>query len=352
VVKRVSCTALALCAIVCAACSRRASTYEMDVSTPIRQITGAGATLPYPLYSSWFAEYNRLHPDVRINYQSQGSGAGIRQLLNRTVFFGATDQPMTDAQLRGAPGPILHLPTVIGAVVPVYNLPGVTHAVRFTGPLIAQIVLGRIRKWNEPPVAAINPGITLPDTDIVVVHRSDGSGTTFVLADYLAKVSPDFASAVGVDASVRWPVGVGGKGNEGVAGLVQQTPGAFGYLELQYAVQNSIAQGAVLNKTGRYVTATVDSAAAAALPTVATMPADFRVSITDPVGADAYPISSFTWMLVYRDAPDVTASRTIVDFMHWALTEGQKTARRLGYTPLPAHVITMEIAALETIKTQ
>ena len=316
------------------------------------QINGAGATFPYPIYSKWFAEYNKLHPDVRINYQSLGSGAGIRQLISQTVFFGASDQPMKDEQLKSAPGHILHFPTVLGAVVPIYNLPGMSQELRFSGPLLADIVLGKVRKWNDPAIAKHNPGVSLPGTDITFVHRSDGSGTTFVWADYLAKVSPEFKQKVGADASLNWPVGVGGKGNEGVAGMVRQTPGSIGYVELIYALQNRIAIGAVQNSAGTYVTPSVESVTAAAAGAAADMPEDFRVSITDPPGAEAYPIASFTWLLLYEDPSDKTRGRVMADFMRWALGEGQVHARELGYAPLPQEVVERELEALDRLKLQ
>jgi phosphate transport system substrate-binding protein len=316
------------------------------------QINGAGATFPYPIYSKWFAEYNRLHPDVRINYQSQGSGAGIRQLTSRTVFFGASDQPMKDAQLTSAPGPILHFPTVLGAVVPVYNLPGAPAALKFTGPLLADIVLGKVTKWNDPAIAQHNPGVTLPDMAITFVHRSDGSGTTFVWADYLSKISPEFKTTVGADSSLKWPVGIGGKGNEGVAGMVSQTPGALGYVELIYALQNKMPYAAVQNASGAFVQASIDSVTAAAAGAAAQMPADFRVSITNAPGETAYPIASFTWILLYENPDDKAQARVMVDFMKWALTDGQKHAQELGYAPLPQAVIDMELQALEKVRLQ
>jgi phosphate transport system substrate-binding protein len=310
------------------------------------QINGAGATFPYPIYSNWFAEYNKLHPDVRINYQPLGSGAGIRQLISQTVFFGATDQPMKDEQLQAAPGRILHFPTVLGAVVPVYNLAEVGQELRFTGPLLADIILGTVKKWNDPAVAAHNPGVALPDRDITFVHRSDGSGTTFVWADFLSKVSPAFAQRVGADTSLNWPTGVGGKGNEGVAGMVRQTPGALGYIELIYALQNRIAVGAVQNAAGQFVTPSVESVTAAAASAAANMPADFRVSITNPPGAQAYPIASFTWLLLYEQPQDTARGRMMADFVRWAITDGQAHARDLGYAPLPESVVRMELEAL------
>jgi phosphate transport system substrate-binding protein len=313
------------------------------------QINGAGATFPYPIYSKWTAEYNRLRPNIQINYQSQGSGAGIRQLTNRTVFFGASDQPMRDEQLKAAPGPILHLPTVIGSVVPIFNLPGVTE-LQFTGALLADIAMGNVTRWNDPALATLNPGVSLPDMAITFVHRSDGSGTTFVWADYLAKVSPEFKQKVGVDASVNWPAGVGAKGNEGVAGLVKQTPGALGYTEPAYANQNQITFGAIRNAAGRFLKASPESVTAAAAGAAADMPADFRVSITNAPGENAYPVASFTWMLFYETPDDPVQARAMADFMRWALTDGQRFAIELGYSPLPANVVQMELEALKRIR--
>jgi len=313
-------------------------------------INGAGATFPYPIYSKWFSEYNKLHPDVRINYQSIGSGGGIQQIINQTVFFGATDGPMNDEQLKSASGPILHFPTVLGAVVPVYNIPGVTEELKFTGAVLADIYLGKVQKWNDPAVAKLNPGTKLPATDITVVHRSDGSGTTYIFVDYLSKVSPQFKSEAGVGTSVKWPAGVGGKGNEGVSGLVTQTPGSIGYVELIYALQNKIPYGSVQNAAGEFVKASVDSVTKAAAAAATTMPPDFRVSITNAQGPGAYPISSFTWLLMYADPKDKASARAMVDFVKWALTDGQKYAADLGYAPLPANVVMLEQAALEQIK--
>ncbi len=310
------------------------------------QINGAGATFPYPIYSKWFAEYGKAHPNVQINYQSIGSGGGIRQVTAQTVFFGATDGPMTDEQLKAAPGPLLHFPMVLGAVVPVYNLSGVTD-LKFTGPVLADIYLGKIKKWNDAAIARVNPGVKLPATDIAVVHRSDGSGTTYIWVDYLSKVSPEFKSTVGVNTSVNWPAGVGGKGNEGVSGLVSQTPGAIGYVELIYALQNKIAFGAVQNAAGEFIKASPASVTKAAA--AATIPPDFRVSITNPQGAGAYPVSSFTWLLLYQNPTDKQRAHMMVDFARWALTDGQKFATDLGYAPLPDNVVKQEMAALEKI---
>ncbi|MGE5815577.1 MAG: phosphate ABC transporter substrate-binding protein PstS [Acidobacteriota bacterium] len=314
------------------------------------QINGAGATFPYPIYSKWFSEYNKLHPDVRINYQSIGSGGGIRQITNETVFFGATDGPMTNEQLQGAPGKILHFPTVLGAVVPIYNLQGVDTQLKFTGAVLADIFLGKITKWNDPGIAKLNPGVKLPESDITVVHRSDGSGTTYIWVDYLSKLSPEWKQKVGVATSVNWPAGVGGKGNEGVAGLVRQSPHSIGYVELIYALQNKIDYGSVQNAAGKFVTASLESVTAAAAAAASKMPADFRVSITNAPGEGAYPISSFTWLLLYENPKNKAQGKVMVDFVKWALTDGQKYAKDLGYAPLPDNVVKMEMAALAKIK--
>jgi phosphate transport system substrate-binding protein len=313
-------------------------------------IDGAGATFPYPIYSKWFSEYNKLHPDVKINYQSIGSGGGIRQLTNETVFFGASDGPMTQEQLSAAPGKVLHFPTVLGAVVPVYNLPGVDTEVKFSGPLLADIILGKVSKWNDPAIAAENPGVTFPSMDITVAHRADGSGTTYIFVDFLSKASEEFKKTVGVATSVNWPTGIGGKGNEGVASLVKQTPGALGYVELIYALQNHIAYGSMKNSSGEYVKASLDSVKAAAAAAAGQMPADFRVSITNAPGKGVYPIASFTWLLLYEKPKDRDKGRAMVDFMKWALGEGQKYCADLGYAPLPDGVVKLEMPALEKIK--
>jgi phosphate transport system substrate-binding protein len=315
------------------------------------QIDGAGATFPYPIYSKWFSEYNKLHPEVQINYQSIGSGGGIRQLTNQTVFFGATDGPMTKEQLGTAPGTVLHFPAVLGADVPVYNLPG-NPELKFSGSTLANVFLGKITKWNDAAIAADNPGVKLPVTDITVAHRSDGSGTTYIWVDYLAKVSPEWKTKVGVATSVNWPVGIGGKGNEGVAGLVQQTPGSIGYVELIYALQNKISYGSVKNLDGEFVKASLESVTAAAAAAEGKMPPDFRVSITNAPGKTAYPVSSFTWLLFYENPKDKKKAQIMTDFMKWALDNGQKFAGELGYAPLPASVIKMELAALGKILTK
>ena len=336
---------MVLCAALGAALSAGTTAARADLT-----IDGAGATFPYPIYSKWFSEYNKLHPEVKINYQSIGSGGGIRQLTNQTVSFGATDGPMTQEQLLAAPGKVLHFPTVLGAVVPIYNLPDVNADLRFSGNLLADIVLGKVTKWNDPAIAAENPGVTLPGSDITLVHRADGSGTTYIFVDYLAKVSAEFKQKVGVATSVNWPTGLGGKGNEGVAGLVKQTPGSIGYVELIYALQNKIAYGAVKNSSGEYVKASLEGVKAAAAVAAGQMPADFRVSITNAPGKEVYPISSFTWLLLYEKAKDKEKSKAMVDFMKWALTEGQKFASDLGYAPLPDTVVKLELDALQRIK--
>ena len=315
-----------------------------------RVINGAGATFPFPIYSKWFSEYGKVHPEVQINYQSIGSGGGIRQLIARTVFFGATDGPMTDEQLKSAPGPILHFPTVLGGVVPIYNVPGVAQPLHFSGTALADLYLGRITKWNDPALRKTNPGVNLPATDIAIVHRSDGSGTTYIFVDFLSKVSPAFKQKVGVATSVNWPVGVGAKGNEGVSGLVKQTPGAVGYVELIYATQNSISYGAVQNKAGQFIAASLDSVTAAAGAAAASMPDDFRVSVTNADGKGAYPIASFTWLLFYQNPNDKQSARAMVDFMKWALNDGQKFTGPLGYAPLPQPVVDKELQALQKIK--
>jgi phosphate transport system substrate-binding protein len=316
------------------------------------QIIGGGATFPYPIYSKWFSEYNKMHPEIEINYQSQGSGFGVQQLTKRTVFFGASDGPMTQEQLLAAPGKVLHFPTVLGAVVPVYNIPGVSQELKFTGPLLADIFLGKITKWNDAAITKLNPGAGLPGNDIVVVHRSDGSGTTYIWVDYLSKVSPEWKKRVGVASSVNWPVGIGAKGNENVSAQVSQVPNSIGYVELIYALHNKINYGPVQNSNGKFVKASVDSVTAAANAAAKQMPADFRVSITNAPGDDVYPISSFTWLLMYENAPEKAKAKVMVDFLKWALSDGQKFAPDLGYAPLPKNVVDMELKALAQVKTQ
>jgi len=311
-------------------------------------VNGAGATFPYPIYSKWFDEFHKRNPDVQINYQSIGSGGGIRQVTDGTVDFGASDGPMTDEQLAATKVPILHLPTVLGAVVPTFNLKGI-ESLRFTPEIIAGVFLGKITSWSDPAIAQANPGVTLPAEAIVPVHRSDGSGTTYVFTDYLAKVSAEWAKSVGKGTAVNWPVGLGGKGNEGVTGLVKQTPNALGYVELVYAVQNKLPVGAVKNRGGRFVSASLDSITAAAASAASNMPPDFRVSITDASAAEAYPIASFTWLLVPTRIKDAEKGRAIKEFLVWMLADGQKLAPSLQYAPLPEAVIGLERQALERI---
>jgi phosphate transport system substrate-binding protein len=313
-------------------------------------INGAGATFPYPVYSKWFSEYRRKHPSIQINYQSIGSGGGIRQVLEGTVDFGATDQPMTEEQQQQAKVKILHFPTVLGAVVPAYNIPGVDQELSFTPEALAGIFLGQIKKWDHPELAKSNPGVKLPATDVVVVHRSDGSGTTFVWTDYLSKISPEWKSKVGASTSVSWPVGLGGKGNEGVTGLIKQTPSSIGYVELIYAVQNKITYGKVRNSEGNFVKPHLTTVTAAAAGAAKQMPEDFRVSITNAPGAEAYPISSFTWLLIPSQIADARKKQVLTDFLQWMLTEGQTLAEELSYAKLPPEVIEMEKKAIGAIQ--
>src|SRR5690349_21796880 len=311
-------------------------------------INGAGATFPYPIYSKWFDEYTKVDPEVRFNYQSIGSGGGIKQVTSRTVDFGATDGPMTDEQLKQAPGELLHIPTVLGAVVATYNLPGAPK-LKFTGDVLADIFLGKITKWNDAKITALNPGATLPDQPIVVVHRSDGSGTTYIWVDYLSKISPDWEKAVGRGTSVKWPVGLGGKGNEGVAGQVKNAPGALGYVELAYAVTNKLPAARIQNAAGKLIEPTIESTTAAAAAAAKSMPADFRVSLTNPNGADAYPIASFTWLLVYNDQPNSSRGKARAMFLCWAIHDGQRHPAALLYAPLPAPVVKQIEATLRQI---
>jgi len=319
------------------------------VRAGILLMNGAGATFPYPIYSKWFAEYAKVNPGVNFNYQSIGSGGGIRQISSGTVDFGASDGPMTDDQLKAAPAELMHLPTVLGGVVVTYNIPGVTATLRFPQKVLADIYLGKITRWNDPALAGANPGVNLPAQDIVVVHRSDGSGTSYIWTDFLSKVSPTWAKAVGKGTSVNWPVGLGGKGNEGVAGLVAQTPNSVGYVELGYAVSNKLPYGTVANTSGEYVECTLESVSKAAAAAANNMPADFRVSITNGSGAGVYPIASFTWLLVYRNQSDPVKGKALVDFLNWMLENGGKYAAELGYAPLPENVIKLERAAVAKI---
>jgi len=312
-------------------------------------LNGAGATFPNPMYSKWFSEYHKLHSDVQMNYQPIGSGGGIHQVIVGTVDFGASDMPMTDDQLKEAKFKVLNIPTVLGAVVPAYNIPGVTAEVKFTPEALAGIFLGTISKWNDKAITGSNPGVNFPDQEIIVVHRSDGSGTSFIWTDYLSKISGDWKSQVGSGTSVKWPKGLGGKGNEGVAGSVRQLKGAIGYVELIYAVQNNISFGSVKNSSGNFLKASLEgvTAAAASAPK---MPADFRVSITNAPGKDAYPISSFTWLLIPAESKDPAKGKILSDFLNWMVTDGQKMTSALSYAPLPDNVAQKVKEAIKEVK--
>jgi len=301
-----------------------------------QKLTGAGATFPYPIYSKWFSEYSQAHPGVEINYQSIGSGGGIRQVTAGLVDFGATDGPATDEQLAASKTKLVHIPTVLGAVVPIFNVPGVTD-IKFSPDVLADIFLGKITTWNDARIAKDNPGVHLPDQKIIVVHRSDGSGTTYIFTDYLSKVSQEWAGGPGKGTSPSWPVGVGGKGNEGVAGLVRQLPGALGYVELIYALQNKITFGSVKNAAGNYEKASIDGVTEAAA-SIKQLPADYRVSITNAPGATAYPISSFTWLLVPLKSPDAAKGKVIKDLLSWIINSGEGEVSSLSYAPLPKSV--------------
>ncbi len=310
-------------------------------------INGAGATFPYPIYSKWFDEYAKVDPSVRFNYQSIGSGGGQKQILAQTVDFGASDGPMSDANLAKAPGKLLHIPTVAGADVITYNLPGSPN-LKFDAATIADIFLGKIKRWNDPKLAALNPGVKLPDREMIVVHRSDGSGTTYIFTDYLSKVSPEWKSKVGNNTSVNWPTGIGGKGNEGVSGQVKQTPGAIGYVELIYAIQNKMPYGDVKNADGNFVKASLESVTAAM--STAQIPDDFRFSMTNPPGHDSYPIAGATWLLVYEQQKDPAKGKKLVEFLKWAETKGEQMAKDLDYAPLPTNLQQRVLKRIDEIK--
>ena len=311
-------------------------------------LNGAGATFPYPIYSKWFSEYHKAHSDVQVNYQSIGSGGGIRQVLAGTVDFGASDGPMTDEQLGQAKVKILHIPTVLGAVVPAYNIPGVSGEVKFTPEALAGIFLGKITTWNDKALTAANPGVNFPNQAIVVIHRSDGSGTSYIFTDYLSKVSADWKNGPGKGTSVKWPVGLGGKGNEGVAGMIRQMEGSIGYVELIYALQNKITYGSMKNPAGEFVKASLESVTTAAA-SVKSMPADFRVSITNAPGKGAYPISSFTWLLIPTKSQDPNKGKILTDLLNWCETDGQKLAADLSYAPLPDTVVAKVKEAIKQV---
>jgi phosphate transport system substrate-binding protein len=313
-------------------------------------LNAAGATFPYPIYSKWFNIYHNEAPNVQINYQSIGSGGGIRQLLAGTVDFGASDGPMSDEQLAQSKIKILHFPTVLGADVPSYNIPGLSAELDFTQKALAGIYLGQITKWNDPEIANANPGVKLPSTDIVVIHRSDGSGTTYIWTDFLSKVSEQWKDKIGKGTSVNWPVGLGGKGNEGVSGLVKQTPGSIGYIELIYAIQNNIPFGKVQNAAGKFLKADLAGVTAAAAGAAKNMPEDFRVSITNAPGPTAYPISSFTWLLIPAQIQDAAKRDAIKGFLKWMVTKGQGYNEGLSYAQLPKPVVTKELKAISLIQ--
>jgi phosphate transport system substrate-binding protein len=336
-----------LTGLLASACVGGTAVYAQSVD-----LTGAGATFPYPIYSKWFAEYAEK-TGVKINYQSIGSGGGIRQLSEQTVDFGASDSPMSDADMAKAKGgPVLHFPTVLGADVITYNIPGVNKSLNLTGDVVADLFLGKITKWNDPRIVAMNRGVALPNADVLVVHRTDGSGTTYIFTDYLTTVSPAWRAGPGKGKEVQWPVGLGGKGNEGVAGQVKQTPGAIGYVELAYARQNKLPYARIKNANGQFVEPTVESVTAAAAGTAKHLPAntDYRISIVNAPGKGAYPISSFTWLLVYEKQMDATKAKKLKDFMKWAFAEGEKQASSLDYAPLPGNMASALIKRLSTIQ--
>ena len=312
-------------------------------------LQGAGASFPNPLYQKWMSEYGKMKPNVKLDYQSIGSGGGIKQLKEQTVDFGASDAPMKDEDLKSAPGEVLHVPTVLGAVVITYNLEGVSHPLRFSAEVLADIFLGKIKKWNDPKIAADNSGVTLPSTDITVVHRSDSSGTSAVFTDYLSKVSAEWKEKVGAGTSPSWPIGLGQKGNEGVTGQVKQTPNTVGYVELAYAVQNKLPVAQIKNASGNFITPSIDAVTAAASGSLATTPEDLRVSITNAAGADAYPISSYTYILVYKAQKDAAKGKALVDFLWWGIHDGEGFAKDLQYAPLPADIVKRAEAKINSV---
>ena len=316
------------------------------------RLQGAGATFPNPIYQKWFSEYNKITPNARFDYQSIGSGGGIKQITARTVDFGGSDAPMKQEELKAAPGGILHIPTVLGAVVVTYNLPEAQAGLKLMPETLAGIYLGQIRKWNDPAIKALNASWNLPDKEITVVHRSDGSGTTFVWTDYLSKVSPDWKTMVGAGTAVNWPTGIGAKGNEGVTGQVKQTPYSLGYVELIYAEQNKLPAASIKNSTGEFVKPSLDSITAAAAGIATQMPDDLRVSITNAPGQNAYPISSFTYLLVYQEQSDQAKGKALVDFLWWATHDGQQMAKKLSYAPLPPEVAAKAEARIKAITFQ
>jgi len=352
-VRALKVTALMLLAVACAKENASNSSTASSTATTSGSVdlTGAGATFPYPIYSKWFSDY-AAQKGVKINYQSIGSGGGIRQLSEETVDFGASDSPMSDDEMSKAKGgPVLHIPTVLGADVVTYNVPGVTAPLKLTPEVIAGVFSGSIKKWNDTRIASLNSGVTLPSSDILVVHRSDGSGTTYIFTDYLSTAVPSWKASIGKGKEVKWPVGIGAKGNEGVAGQVKQTPGAIGYVELAYAKQNNLPIAAVRNQAGQYVVASVAGVTAAAAGVAKSLPenTDYRLSIVNAPGADSYPISSFTWLLVYKQQKDAAKGQKLVDFLNWALTEGEQSASSLDYAPLPTDMAAKVKARVATV---
>jgi len=316
-------------------------------------LNGAGATFPFPLISKWSNEYHNLKPDVQINYQAIGSGGGIKQMIAGTVDWGASDAPLTDDQMHvadSAHGPLIHIPETLGAVVIAYNIPGVTETLRFDGETIANIYLGRITNWNDGSIKKLNPKVDLPNTPIIVVHRADGSGTTYIFSDYLSKVSSDWKDKVGKSTSLNWPVGIGGKGNDGVSGQVTRTPGAIGYVELIYALQNKISYADVKNSAGKFVHPSISGVTTALANAAKTLPEDLRFSITNAPGKDSYPISSATWLLVYKNQTDYNKGKTLVNFVKWAVTEGQQYSAALDYAPLPKNIQKLDVEKLKTVQ--
>ena len=325
---------------------------QTAMSSGTTMINGAGSTFIYPMFSKWTDEYHKMHPDIEFNYQAIGSGGGIRQLLNGTVEIGASDAPLNDEQLaaaRKAHGPVVHLPDAMGAVTVSYNVPGVKGVLKFSGPVLADIFLGKIKKWNDPRIKALNPGVNLPDNQIIVVHRSDGSGDTYIFVDYLCKVSKEWNSNVGRGTSVQWPVGLGAKGNQGVAAQIQRTPNSIGYITLIYALQNNIAFGSVKNKAGYFIHPTIQSVTAAAANAATDVPNDLRFSITDPPGKTSYPIASATWLIVYVNQTNKEAGEKTVKFLHWVLTDGQKMESKLDYAPIPKAIQKKELNLLKKV---
>lgn len=312
-------------------------------------LQGAGATFPNPLYQKWLSEYGKVHPNIRIDYQSIGSGGGIKQLKEQTVDFGASDAPMKDEDLKAAPGEIVHIPTVLGAVILTYNLEGLKAPLRFSSEVVADIFLGKIKKWNDPKIAADNPGVTLPTSDITVVTRSDGSGTSAVFTDYLSKVSPEWKEKVGSGTSPRWPVGISGKGNEGVTGSIKSTPNTIGYIELAYAVQNKLPVAQIKNSSGNFIEPSIDAVTEAAAGSAANTPEDLRVSITNATGPQAYPISSYTYILVYKNQKDAAKGKALVDFLWWGIHDGEGFAKELQYAPLPADIVKRAEAKINSV---